>query len=174
MKTDHELIKAFQNGNQIAFEELVRRHLPRVLGFFCKFTQDEMAADDLAQDVFLKLYRSLPKFRFDAEFQTYLYKINLNHANTYIRRNRWKQLLRFDQLTEQPDTVVSNDPEWTKRELWQAVAGLPKKQRLVVMMRVSQELPFRDIAGILDMSPGSAKVNYHHAITKLKNLLGVN
>ncbi len=172
MKTDHELIKAFQKGNRIAFEDLVRRYLSEVVGFFLRFTNDEMAADDLAQDVFLKLYKSLANFRFEADFKTYLYRINLNRANSYLRRNRWKHLLHLDQIPERVQQSGADNYKWSKTELWQAVAGLPKKQRLVVMMRVSQELPFKDIARILSISTGSAKVNFHHGITKMKSELG--
>ncbi|NQU27620.1 MAG: sigma-70 family RNA polymerase sigma factor [Candidatus Marinimicrobia bacterium] len=168
MKTDHELIKIFQNGNESAFDDLVRRYLPQVYGFFSSFTGNKMVADDLAQEVFLKLYKNLAKFRFEAAFSTYLYRIQFNLANTYIRRNRWRNLLHLDQVPEQADFDNSQEIGWAKTELWAAVAGLPKKQRLVVMMRISQELPFRNIAGILEISEDSAKVNYQHALKTLK------
>ncbi len=168
MKTDHEFIKIFQNGSQSAFNDLVCRHLPQVYGFFARFTGDKMVADDLAQEVFLKLYKNLAKFRFEAAFTTYLYRIQINIANTHIRRNRWKHFLHLDQVPERTDTDDPQETGWAKAELWTAVAGLPKKQRLVVMMRISQELPFRNIADILEMSEGSAKVNYQHALKTLK------
>ena len=174
MKTDHELIKIFQNGNESAFDDLVRRYLPQVLGFFSSFTGDKMVADDLAQEVFLKLFKNLAKFRFEAAFPTYLYRIQINHANTYIRRNRWQHILHLDRVPERADSDNAKEIGWAKTELWAAVAGLPKKQRLVVMMRISQELPFRNIAGILEMSEDSAKVNYQHALKTLKTKLGAD
>ncbi len=66
-----ELIKEFQNGNKASFDELVKRHLPDTYGFFIKFTADEVEAEDLAQDVFIKMFKALKKFRFESEFKTY-------------------------------------------------------------------------------------------------------
>ncbi|HIB32480.1 MAG TPA: sigma-70 family RNA polymerase sigma factor [Candidatus Marinimicrobia bacterium] len=171
MQNDHELIQEFQEGQDGAFDELVKRHLPSVFGFFINVTRDEMAAEDLAQDVFLKLYKHLKNFRFESAFTTYLYRININTANSWMSRNKWKNLLHLDQAPDRGERDDSAESEWTRRELWDAIGRLPKKQRMVVMMRIAQELPYKDIAEITDMTVGSAKVNYHHAVKKLKELL---
>jgi len=168
MKTDHELIREYQTGSVAAFDELVQRHVQMVFGFFVKITRDPMAAEDLSQDLFIKLHKHLKKFRFEAAFTTYLYRAQTNTANSWLSRNKWKHFLHLDQAAESgaPDTSVEKD--WRKKELWDAVGKLPKKQRSVVMMRIAQELPYRDIADILGISVGSAKVNFHHALNKLK------
>ncbi|MEE9574214.1 MAG: sigma-70 family RNA polymerase sigma factor, partial [Candidatus Neomarinimicrobiota bacterium] len=140
MKNDNELIKQYQNGSVAAFDELVRRYLDEVYMFFIKFTNDQMDAEDLAQDVFLKLYKSLKKFRFEAEFKTYLYRVNVNTANNYLHRSRWRKWLHLDQSPEQIDDAPDIDAEWTRTELWNAVAKLPKTQKMVVMMRVAQNM----------------------------------
>ena len=130
-----------------------------------------MAAEDLAQDVFYKLYKHLKKFRFDAEFTTYLFRININTANTYLRKNRWRNWLHLDEAPETSERD-NEDWQWSRTELWDAVARLPKQQRLVVIMRIAQEIPYKNIARILGTSEGTAKVNYHHGIKKLKEQLG--
>ena len=84
MKTDEELIKQFQSGNEDSFNELVKRHLPGTYGFFIKFTADPVEAEDLAQDVFIKMYKALKKFRFQSKFKTYLYRANINMSNTQM------------------------------------------------------------------------------------------
>ena len=168
MPSDHELIRRFQKGDAEAFDEIVRRHLPNVIGFFINFTRDEMAAEDLAQDVFYKLYKHLTRFRFESAFTTYLYRIKINAANSWITRNKWRKLLHLDQA---PDLGTEDnwlEKEWTKEELWVAIEKLPKKQRTVVMMRITKELPYREIARITGMSEGAAKVNFHHALKTLK------
>ena len=96
MENDHELIKKFQNGDQSAYNVLVKRHLQNSYQFFLKFTKDSMDAEDLCQDVFIKLYKSLHKFRFEAAFTSYLYRIQLNTANSFIRKARWKKYLHLD------------------------------------------------------------------------------
>ncbi|NHZ85095.1 MAG: sigma-70 family RNA polymerase sigma factor [Planctomycetia bacterium] len=172
MKNDNELIKRYQNGSVGAFDELVRRHLDEVYRFFIKFTNDPMDAEDLAQDIFLKLYKSLKKFRFEAEFKTYLYRININAANNYLRRNRWRKWLHLDESPEQIDDCPGVESDWTKKELWDAVAKLPKAQRIVVTMRVAQNMPHKDIATIIGKSVSSVKTNYHYGISQLKKQLG--
>ena len=173
MKKDRELILEFQNGDEEAFNELVRRYLDLVHGFFQKITNDEMEAEDLAQNVFIKLFKSLKKFRFESEFNTYLYRVNANTANTYFKRNKWRNILHLDQTDEPSYVDNQQDREWKKEELWNAISKLPKKQRLVVIMRISEMLPFKDIGNILHMSEGTAKVNFHHGIKRIKVLLGI-
>ena len=168
MPSDHELIRKFQKGDPEAFDEIVRRHLPNVMGFFINVTRDEMAAEDLAQDVFYKLYKHLKRFRFESAFTTYLYRINTNTANSLITRNKWRNLLHLDQAPDRWEEDNRLEREWTKEELWAAIERLPRKQRTVVMMRVAQELPYREIAQITGMSEGTAKVNFHHALKTLK------
>ena len=174
MKTDRELIEEFQKGSDAAFNELVRKYLELVYGFFQKITSDKMEAEDLAQAVFIKLFKALKKFRFESEFNTYLYRVNVNTANTYFKRNKWRNMLHLDQVPDTGYVETSREKEWRKEEVWTAVGRLPKKQRLVVMMRISQALPFKDIGNILDITEGSAKVNYHHGIKRVKLLLGNN
>lgn len=173
MKKDRELIQEFQNGDEEAFNELVRRYLDLVHGFFQKITNDEMEAEDLAQNVFIKLFKSLKKFRFESEFNTYLYRVNANTAYTYFKRNKWRNILHLDQTDEPSYVDNQQDREWKKEELWNAISKLPKKQRLVVMMRISEMLPFKDIGNILHMSEGTAKVNFHHGVKRIKVLLGI-
>ena len=96
MQNDHELIQDYQNGNLSAFDEIVRRHLSNTIGFFYNITRDPMASEDLAQDVFYKLYRHLKKFRFESAFTTYLYRINMNTVNTWLTRNKWKNFLHLE------------------------------------------------------------------------------
>ena len=98
MQNDHELIKQFQEGKQSSYDELVRRHLQTTYLFFLKFTKDPMDAEDLAQDVFIKLFKSLHDFRFEAAFTSYLYRIQLNTANSFIGKARWKKY--FQKLSE--------------------------------------------------------------------------
>lgn len=171
MEDDHELIKRFQGGDNQAFNELVRRHLSNTIGFFYNITSSKMDAEDLAQDVFLKLNKYLKKFKFDSKFSTYLYRVNTNTANTWFKRNKWKNLLHLDQADERGERDDTLEKSWTRKELWNAISKLPKKQREVVLLRIGEELPYKNISRITGISIGSAKVNFHHALKKLKKEL---
>tara|TARA_B100000131_G_scaffold94247_1_gene91170 strand:+ start:4328 stop:4849 length:522 start_codon:yes stop_codon:yes gene_type:complete len=168
MRTDNELIKEFQEGKEAAFNELVDRYLSSTYGFFTKFTDSKEEAEDLAQDVFIKMYKALKKFRFESEFKTYLYRANINMSNTYLRRNKWKNILHLDQISEPEYIDTTNEDKWKRKELWDAIARLPKIQRMVVTMRTAENLPYKEIAKIMNISENSAKVNYYHAVEALK------
>ena len=171
MLDDNELIQKFQNGDEKAFDQLVRNNLNNVFGFFMKVTRDEMSAEDLTQDVFMKLYKNLKNFRHDSNFSTYLYRINSNTANSWITRNKWKNLLHLDQALDKGEYDIKNEAEWTKEELWNEISKLPNKQRRVMILRITDSLSYSEISKITGMSEGTAKVNFHHGLKKLKEVL---
>ena len=171
MLDDNELIQKFQNGDEKAFDQLVRNNLNNVFGFFMKVTRDEMSAEDLTQDVFMKLYKNLKNFRHDSDFSTYLYRINSNTVNSWITRNKWKNLLHLDQAPVKGEYDIKNEAEWTKEELWNEISKLPNKQRRVMILRITDSLSYSEISKITGMSEGTAKVNFHHGLKKLKEVL---
>ena len=171
MLDDKDLIRKFQSGDEKSFDKLVQNHLYNVFGFFLKITRNEMIAEDLAQDVFMKLYKNLKNFRHESSFSTYLYRINMNTANSWITRNKWKNILHLDQTPDKGENDTTNEIEWERKELWDGISKLPKKQRTVVMLRISDSLSYKEISDITGISEGSAKVNYHHAIKRLKEIL---
>ena len=171
MQNDHDLIKEYQNGNISAYDQLVKNHLSNTVGFFFNITGDRMVAEDLAQDVFFKLYTHLKKFRFKSKFSTYLYRVKLNAANSWLKRNKWKNILYLDQAPDTGERDTELEQEWTRKELWDAVAKLPNKQRKVVIMRIAKEMPYKEISEVTGMTEGTAKVNFHHAVRSLKEWL---
>jgi RNA polymerase sigma-70 factor (ECF subfamily) len=171
MLDDNELIQKFQNGDEKAFDQLVRNNLNNVFGFFMKVTRDEMSAEDLTQDVFMKLYKNLKNFRHDSNFSTYLYRINSNTVNSWITRSKWKNLLHLDQASDKGEYDIKNEAEWTKEELWNEISKLPNKQRRVMILRITDSLSYSEISKITGMSEGTAKVNFHHGLKKLKEVL---
>ena len=171
MLDDNELIQKYQNGDEKAFDQLVRNNLNNVFGFFMKVTRDEMSAEDLTQDVFMKLYKNLKNFRHDSNFSTYLYRINSNTVNSWITRSKWKNLLHLDQAPDKGEYDIKNEAEWTKEELWNEISKLPNKQRRVMILRITDSLSYSEISKITGMSEGTAKVNFHHGLKKLKEVL---
>ncbi len=171
MHKDHELIRKFQKGDSKSFDQIVRIHLPEVIGFFITITNDQMQAEDLAQDVFLKLFKYLKGFRFESSFKTYLYRINLNTANSWMTRNKWKKILGLDKVPEPVYQSKEIEEDWMKRELRGAIALLPQKQRNVVLLRINDQFSFSQISKITGMKEGTAKVNFHHAKKKLMEII---
>ena len=87
------------------------------------------------------------------------------------KRNKWKNILHLDQAPDKGERDTELEQEWTRKELWDAVAKLPNKQRIVVIMRVAKEMPYKEIAKVTGMTEGTAKVNFHHAVRSLKEWL---
>ena len=171
MENDHDLIKLFQNGDNDAFDRLVRTHLSNTVGFFYAITRDKMVSEDLAQDVFFKLFKNLKKFRFKSAFKTYLYRINLNTANSWFTRNKWKNYLGLDKIADPVVIDTELEKDWLIKELWDAISKLPTKQRNVVVMRIVEQLPYKEISLVTGIREGTAKVNFHHALKTLKDVL---
>ncbi len=134
------------------------------VGFFYTITKNRMVAEDLAQDFFLKLFNTLKNFKFRLSSSTYLYRINVNTSKSWFDRNKWKNLLHLDQIfnQERKDTGVAK--EWQNKEPWDAISKLPKKQRSVVVMKIAEELPNKEIYSITGITENTAKFNSHHVL----------
>ena len=169
---DGDLVKRFKNGEEQAFDELVKKHYATTHNLLVRLSGNSMDADDLCQETFIRVYRSLRKFKAQSQFSTWLYRIAVNVANSHHRKEKVRQLLSFG---NDPETMAVDEPTEPREldpEMWDAIHNLPQKQKMVLTLRIFQELPFKEVASILNMSENSAKVNYHHAIQRLKEKLG--
>lgn len=172
-----ELVEAAKAGDRAAFEELVRLTHADTYTLAYRLTGDEEDARDVAQDAYLRAYKGLKRFRGDAQFSTWLYRITANCAATHMtKRNR----TRTDEL---PDEVQLIDwsPEADPAEraasaamrgrLKKALDDLPPKLRAVVVLRDIYDLPHEAIAEELDISVSAAKVRLHRARRRLRDRL---
>ena len=91
---DRELVERFQNGEQIAFDELVKRHYAETFSLFMRMAGDEMLADDLCQETYLRVYRGLTQFRNESEFTTWLYRISINVASARKSFGRYSSVIQ--------------------------------------------------------------------------------
>jgi RNA polymerase sigma-70 factor, ECF subfamily len=176
---DDELIEAFKKGNQNAFNILVRKYQKRVYWIIRKMVLDHDDADDLTQEVFLKLYRSINDFRGESKFFTYVYKISINYSLNHLNRNKKMITRKVDmEFTELKSNHIKADEEFDSKErtkiLEQAILSLPEQQRAVFNMRYYDNLTYDEIANILNKSVGGMKANYFHAIKKIEKYLKGN
>ena len=169
---DRELVERFQNGEQIAFDELVKRHYAETFSLFMRMAGDEMLADDLCQETYLRVYRGLTRFRNESEFTTWLYRISVNVANSHFRKEKLRKIFISDSEVELHPAGEEPEDVWTHAGLWPAIEKLPKKQRTVIILRTFQKLPYREVGEIMGITENSAKVNFHHAVNNLRKELG--
>lgn len=170
--SDKELIQRFQDGDEEGFNELVKRYYPQSYQFFFRMVRDPMDAEDLCQETFLRVYKGLKKFKSKSLFSTWLYRISVNVVNSFFRRWRLTNILTSEKNVEQIAIEETNENRDFDSTIWKTVQKLPRKQKQVLILRIFQQLSFREVGGILGISENSAKVNYHHAINKMKVLMG--
>lgn len=154
---DSQLIAAWQRGDEDAFQALFERYRARVVNIAWRFLGDADAAQDAAQEVFVKLYTSARDYRPDAEFSTWLYRVTANACLDALRkRRRWRTAPETD-LTQMPaDESASPEAQAASAELARqvraAIASLPPNQRMAVVLQRYEELSYKQIAAVLNTS----------------------
>jgi len=158
------------------FNEIVREFSERVYWHVRRFVNSHEDADDLVQDVFLKVWTALPSFRGEAQTYTWIYRIATNEALNWLRREKVRAALRFSSLDEEMERRIDADPwfngDAAERNLSKAVARLPERQRQVFILRYYDEMSYEEMAKVLDTSVGSLKASYHIAQEKIREALG--
>ena len=138
-----------------------------------RFVRNEQAAADLTQTAFLRAFQGLEGFRQGASFKTWLYRIAINLCKNYLRDRDRKGLENSGEID--PPSHTNPLQELIKHEdqrlMIQAWRQLPEKQRLTVTLKIQEGMKYREIAEVLECSVGAVKANFHHACTKLKEIL---
>ncbi|MBQ4184211.1 MAG: RNA polymerase sigma factor [Bacteroidales bacterium] len=157
------------------FNEIVREYSERVYWHVRRFVNCHEDADDLVQEVFLKIWRALPSFREESGLYTWVYRIATNEALNYLRREKLRSALHFGSVDEEMLRRIDNDPYFNgdaaERALSKAVVRLPEKQRQVFILRYYDEMPYEEMAKVLDTSVGALKASYHIAQEKVRAFL---
>jgi RNA polymerase sigma-70 factor (ECF subfamily) len=171
---DQELVERFRDGDRMAFDLLVRRHQQGVWKMVRRYLRSEADAADVTQLVFVRAFRAFATFRGAASIRSWLYRIAINCSLSWIRDHKREQPTEIaeDALTEMhagPDRI-SDDQEGVR--LRRAIAQLPPKQKLVLELRVFDDLSFKEVAELADCSENTAKVNFHYAVKRLRDILG--
>ena len=174
--TDKELVQGVREGDEQAMNILVDRHHGVVFQTCATILGDEDLAADASQNSFLKAFRAVDRFRGEAAFRTWLLAIAGNEARGLLRSARRRREDRLDDLDVLPASGSDPSAEVTLRSevarVRAVLADLPEKQRLSVSLRIFEGLSFREIGATIGSTEGSARVNYHHGIRRLRELLG--
>ena len=172
------LVTAAIDGDRAAFDELVKATYADAYTLAYRLTGNEEDARDVVQDAYLRAYKGLKKFRGDASFSTWMYRITANCASSYlVKRNR----NRHEDLDDERQHIVDERPEIDpeqradaaaeRQRLNEALEALPPDMRAVVVLRDVYDLPHEAIAAELGITEGAAKVRLHRARTKLRERL---
>lgn len=172
-----ELVAAAQGGEREAFDELVRQTYVEVYTLAVRLTANEEDASDVVQEAYLRAWKGIRRFRGDAQFSTWMYRITANAASTMTQRRRRQQATHIDDVAEPVEMRLELQPEGAAEsaaaleELSIAVSELPPKLRAIVVLKDVYGLSHEDIAEELGISVAAAKVRLHRGRKKLRDLL---
>jgi RNA polymerase sigma-70 factor (ECF subfamily) len=164
--SDLELMLRVRRGNAESFEVLLTRHRTPLLNYIRRMVRDQMLAEDLAQEVFLRVYQAGERYRPEARFTTWLYRIATNLALNSLRDRRGKQPVFEDDDAEPTQTRIPDLKPTAEQQLIyseredmirRAVQALPENQRAAVLLHKYQEMDYRQIAVVLGVSESAVK-----------------
>ncbi|HHW82107.1 MAG TPA: sigma-70 family RNA polymerase sigma factor [Bacteroidales bacterium] len=180
MKTifnEEDILEMLRNPDtqKKGFAYVVEEYSERLYWQIRKMVYSHDDANDILQDVFIKAWLNIDKFRGDAKLSTWLYKIAINESITFINRSKAKLNLSIDDddsfLVNKLEGDKYFDGDQAQLLLQQAVVTLPEKQRLVFQMKYFNELKYDEMSDILGTSVGALKASYHHAVKKVEKFL---
>jgi len=170
---ERETVVACQRGDREAFDGLVERYQRDVYRLCYRYVGHHEDANDLAQEVFLRAWRSIGRFRGESAFSTWLYRIAVNAC---LNHRAVKRVPTQDLPESLPDPArgaqVRAEAEDEARRVRGAIARLPEKQRATLILKLYHDLSHEEVASVLGSSVGTVKSNLFHALGNVKRLLG--
>lgn len=183
--SDDDLVRRFLAGDRQAFSQIVRRYQDRVYGLCYRWLGDPATAEELTQDIFIALFKSMERFRGESSFATWVFRISVNHCKNrrlYQKRRAWD---RHEPLegTPQDDGPVREIPApssetdgWARQEesstlVHQALEALQEEHRQIIILRDIEDLDYEEIADVLDVPRGTVKSRLHRARAELAKVL---
>jgi len=185
MDTDTNLMLRTKNGDQQAFRELVERHKISVLNLCLRFVGNKEDAEDLAQEVFIRVFQAAPNYEVKAAFTTWLYRITVNLCLNHQRRKKILHFFSLDQGKNAQHQIQNRVPEFAANErpdvdfekkevqkyVQQAIQSLPENQKSVLILYRYHDLSYKEIAEVLDTTVSAVESRLHRAKENLKKKL---
>lgn len=175
--SDEQIIRSCSSEKTLnaGFELLVNKYQQRIYWLIRRMVIRHEDADDLVQEVFIRIFKNLPKFRQESELFTWIYRITVNEVISFLNRQKRKKLLSLESYDHVLEGAFQNDPYFTgdeiQKKLQQALLKLPAKQRLVFQMKYYDAITYEKMSDILGTSVGALKASYHHAVRKIEQLV---
>lgn len=174
---DTEILSKFQQEStrNEAFNLLLKKYQQKIYWHVRRMVLDHDDADDLVQEVFIKIWKNLLGFRNDAQLYTWMYRIATNECITFLNRKKLKNNISFDdvsyELSESLTESAYFDGDKAQKKLQKAILTLPDKQRLVFNMKYFDELKYEEMSEVLGTSVGALKSSFHLAVKKIEAYL---
>ena len=172
--SDEEIIQHFKSADtrSYAFNLLVRKYQQKLYWLLRRMVVDHDDADDLLQNVWIKVWQNLESFKAESQLYTWLYRISVNEALSHLDKKKRRFFLPLGdveaELGNKIDTGNTVSGDELQIKLQKAILKLPEKQRVVFQLRYYDEMPYEQMSKVLDTSVGALKASYHHAARKIE------
>ncbi|SEW23107.1 RNA polymerase sigma factor [Chitinophaga arvensicola] len=157
------------------FTLIIQKYQERLYWHIRRMVMDHDDANDVLQNVFIKVWKNLENFREDAQLYTWLYKIATNESLTFLEQQKRKTSVSLSEVENGLSNKLRADPQFDPNKLeWKlqrAILSLPDKQRIVFNLRYYDEMPYEEMSKVLDTSEGALKASYHHAVKKIEEYI---
>ena len=174
---DTELLLQFRDpdSREKAFTAIIKKYQEKLYWHIRRMVVEHEDANDVLQNVFIRVWNGLDNFREDSQLYTWLYRIATNECLSYLEQQKRKSAVSFDEIESGlANKIVADkyfDPNKLEWKLQLAIQQLPEKQRVVFTLRYYDEMPYEEMSRVLDTSEGALKASYHHAVKKIEDYI---
>ncbi len=169
---DYSIIRQFVDGDKSVFQILVKRHKEKVRNIIYITMNNSSLVDDIAQDVFITVYKNLKHFRFESQFTTWLYRITVNRCKDYLRKMNVRKIFfpieEGSEVSEYPTPIEDND---VSKIVMDAISKLPVKLRMPLILKDIEGFSYQEISETLKCEMGTVKSRIFRGREKLKEIL---
>ncbi|NDF99001.1 MAG: RNA polymerase sigma factor [Chitinophagia bacterium] len=175
--SDNELLLRFRRAEtrEAAFTDLIKKYQERLYWHIRRMVVSHEDANDLLQNVLIRVWNALEKFREESQLYTWLYRIATNECLSFLEQQKKRATLQLSDdengLVQQLKADAHFDAQKLEWKLQVAIQQLPEKQRIVFSLRYYDEMPYEEMSKVLDTSEGALKASYHHAAKKIERFL---
>lgn len=174
---DKELVDQFKKPGQKekAFTAVIKKYQEKLYWHIRRMVIDHEDANDVLQNMFIKVWNALDNFREDSQLYTWLYRIATNECLTFIEQQKRRSSVSFSDVETGLSNKIKADENFDANKLeWKlqlAIQHLPEKQRIVFNLRYYDEMPYEEMSKVLETSEGALKASYHHAAKKIEDFI---
>ena len=174
---DKELLFQFKNEatKEAAFTRIIKKYQEKLYWHIRRMVVEHEDANDVLQNMFVKVWKNLENFREDSQLYTWLYRIATNESLTFLQQQKKRSSLSIDDEDSTIGNKIKADEHFDANKLeWKlqlAIQKLPEKQRAVFNLRYYDEMPYEEMSRVLETSEGALKASYHHAVKKIEDFI---
>ncbi len=174
---DKELLLQFKNEStrEPAFTRIIKKYQEKLYWHIRRMVVDHDDANDVLQNMFIKVWKNLDNFREDSQLYTWLYRIATNESLTFIDQQKKRASISLSDEEGVLSNKLQADKDFDGNKLeWKlqlAIQQLPEKQKAVFNLRYFDEMPYQEMSRVLETSEGALKASYHHAVKKIEDYI---